>query len=81
MFPVYTVTEDPQEPDRLHYAPDRLWPVPRPGSQRLVVLGRSDVVTFDDTGRPSDVRYAVSANAHSKLQARRMTPKAEPLPM
>lgn len=77
MFPVFTVTES-AEPDQFRYVPDRPWPVPRPTDQRIVI-GKSDVITFDAAGKPSDVRYTMSVSSRERMQARRMTPKAAPL--
>lgn len=73
VVPQYTIVLGPA--DRLFYVPDRAWPDPRRQHLHVLIPDDIDVVYFDDMGKPSDVKLALSVQAQKKIQARRKTPR------
>lgn len=79
-FPKYTAVTDPGT-DRTTYTADRPWPDPARKTLRVTVHDAdADTVWFDDSGRPSDVKTELTAEARQKIRARRGTPKSSEEP-
>jgi hypothetical protein len=75
----YTVSAQPENPDRLNYTPDRKWPSGGKRQYRVNFDSDHATIVFDEDGKPSELFLHMNAESRAKLQSRRQTPRSHAL--